>query len=164
MITKSVRDHLADSGCRWRVLQHPLAVDGAHLAEALGVSGHRVAKALLIEAGGGRLLAAIPASSQLDLQALSRLLGVAAQLAPESLLAEQFPRCELGAAPPLGRLWGLPLVLDAALVQPGPIYFRGGSHDEAIELDGAAFIDLEQPVVAAISFESEALVGGSAPG
>lgn len=164
MIPESVRRYLENADVIYRVCEHPLAVGAAHLAEALGVSGHRVVKSLLVRAGGDRLLAAVPASARLDLRAISALLGAPAELAPEEEQASIFDGCELGAEPPFGKLWQLPLVVDVTLARPGPLYLRGGTHEVAIAMEYVEFADLEDPLVAAISDEGQVLAGGFAEG
>jgi Ala-tRNA(Pro) deacylase len=160
MIPQTIRSYLDDAEVDWRAREHPLAVDGSHLAQALDVSGHRVCKCLVVRSDGEHFIAVLPASSRLDMVAMSRMVGNAIELASEAELAELFPECEIGAAPPLGELYGLPVVLDVALAEPGPLYFRGGTHEDVIELDYVDYADLEDPLVAAISFEGEQLVGG----
>ena len=161
MIVEFIQRYLRDAGASFRHIQHPLAVDASHLAQTLGISGHRVAKCLAVQAGAERLIVALPASSYLDLQAVGRLAGHEddVKLLDERELATLFPGCEVGAAPPFGGLWRVPLVMDVALERPGPIYMRGGTHEDVIAMEQAEFADLEDPLVAAVSFEGEALAG-----
>ena len=159
MIPESIRQYLDDAGVEYVAREHPLAVDGSHLAQALRLTGHRIAKALVVRAGDDRVLVAVPASSRLDLLAISHILGAPAELVDEEELIALFPECEMGAAPPFGKLFKMPMVLDVALAKPGRMVVRGGTHEDAIELDFVDFADLEDPLVAAVSYEGEALAG-----
>ena len=56
------------------------------------------------------------------------------RLLPEGRFARLFPDCEVGAEPPFGGLYGLPVLIDSSLAEEERIIFRAGSHVEAIEM------------------------------
>ena len=49
-------------------------------------------------------------------------------LADEQKLAELFPDCELGAEPPIGRLYNLPTIMDESLTADARVTFQAGTH------------------------------------
>jgi prolyl-tRNA editing enzyme YbaK/EbsC (Cys-tRNA(Pro) deacylase) len=53
MVPEKISGHLKGSHIRFAVRPHPRAVTAQELAAAVHVSGHRVAKSVLIEAGRG---------------------------------------------------------------------------------------------------------------
>ena len=55
---------------------------------------------------------------------------------------EWFPFCELGAEPPLA-LFGLPIVIDAALANEERIVFPAGAHGDAVEVDTSEWLECE---------------------
>ena len=62
--------------------------------------------------------------------------------AAEPIFERRFAPCEVGAEPPL-RLFGMPLYVDAALARARRIMMRGGTHEDAIELDTEAWLRSE---------------------
>ena len=52
----------------------------------------------------------------------------AALLADEDEIGRMFPDCELGAVPPVGDPYGLPVMVDDALAVQPDIYFEAGDH------------------------------------
>jgi Ala-tRNA(Pro) deacylase len=148
MIPKTILEHLDKHGVAYVRLPHARAITAQQLAAAMHVTGHRVAKALVVEVDGQRQLVVLPAAEALD----ERRLAQSLQAARVKLLAERefggmFPECELGAEPPFGRMYGLPVLVDARLAREKDIVVRAGSHEEAIEMSYADFAALERPRV-----------------
>jgi Ala-tRNA(Pro) deacylase len=70
------------------------------------------------------------------------------RLATEEELAQLFPDCEVGAMPPLGTLYGLPVYVDRSLIRDEEILFEAGTHSEAIRMRYWDFAALVFPTVA----------------
>jgi Ala-tRNA(Pro) deacylase len=88
------------------------------------------------------------APDTLDLERVAQTVGTRrVRLADEPEFAGLFPECEVGAEPPFGQLYGLPVVVDEHLSRAGRLLFRAGSHEEAIELRFDDFLDLEAPLL-----------------
>jgi Ala-tRNA(Pro) deacylase len=70
------------------------------------------------------------------------------RLATEEELRRLFPDCEVGAMPPLGTLYGLPVYVDRSLTDDEQIVFEAGTHSDAIRMRYWDFAALVFPVVA----------------
>ena len=57
-------------------------------------------------------------------------LGV--QLENEDELLRLFPDCEVGAMPPFGHLYHLPMYVDPCLLEDVDIFFQAGNHHEIV--------------------------------
>lgn len=146
-IVKYLRDHHIPFARRW----HTRAVSAQALAHKLHVTGHRVAKAVVVEADEKIWLAVLPASELLDEQAFAKAVGATdARLVAEARFASLFPDCEVGAEPPFGGLYRLGVVVDERLTGNPLLVFRAGSHEETMEMLGDDFFALERPIVAVI--------------
>lgn len=147
MIPKSITDYLERNNVNFQRRQHLRAITAQALAATLHVTGHRVAKSVILKSEDGTLCIAVCAAPDLiDTERVADVLGVQhVQLAEESEFANRFPDCEVGAEPPFGKLYGLPVLIDESLRTGGPLLFRAGSHEEAIEMNFQDFVDLEQP-------------------
>ncbi|MFN7133576.1 MAG: aminoacyl-tRNA deacylase [Myxococcales bacterium] len=152
MVPRQVLTYLLRHRVHWERLAHPRAEGAQALAHALHVPGHRVAKSLVVDAGPERWLVVLPASAKLDEAAAAEALRAdALQLVDERSLDALFPGCERGAAPPFGRLFGLPVAVDASLAREETVYVRGGAHDVALKLPFDEFARLERPLVATLA-------------
>jgi Ala-tRNA(Pro) deacylase len=69
------------------------------------------------------------------------------ELANEDDFKAVFPDVEIGAMPPFGNLYGLPVYVAETLTQDEEIAFNAGSHTEIIKLQYADFARLVKPKV-----------------
>jgi len=67
------------------------------------------------------------------------------ELAEESEFKDAFPDCELGAMPPFGHLYGMPVYVDSRLALQEEIAFNAGTHTEALRMPYAEFERLAEP-------------------
>ena len=147
MVPRSVVQYLRSQRVPFLRRHHAPAMSAQVLAERLHVSGHRVAKCVLVEADGQPWIAVLPAAARIDRAQLSRLLMAGSvRLLTEREFSERFPGCEPGAEPPFGGLFGLPVVVDERLASARNVWFPAGAHDEAVELRFRDFCALEWPL------------------
>ena len=138
-------DLLAAQRIDFESLPHPPAFTAQKLAKYLHVSGHEVAKSVLLKGPAGHLLAVLPATHQIDAEALARELGGPVRLATDQEMAEVFRDCEWGVAPPFGALYGLPTLLDESVPPEAHMVFEAHTHVQAIRLRCRDFERLERP-------------------
>jgi Ala-tRNA(Pro) deacylase len=94
----------------------------------------------------------LPAPAHVDLEALRRVTGArSVKLATEQEFQGLFPGCEVGAMPPFGNLYGLPVWVDEALAKDPTIVFNAGTHREAMRMKFADFARLVTPREAALA-------------
>ncbi len=143
-----LESYLRAQGVRFEVAWHPLAYTAQEVAAAEHVSGYLVAKPVMARCGDRFVMAVLAAPQRLDLSKLSAAVGEPCRLAEESEFAPLFPDCEVGAHPPFGNLYGLPVYVDRRLAEDPEIVFRCGSHRETMRVAYADFHRLVNPVVA----------------
>lgn len=144
MIPQQILEHLSAASVPYAVRIHSRAVTAQELAASVHVSGSRVAKSVLVEADGRRIIAVLPATEFVDRDRLAAAIGASRlRFLREDEFAGLFPGCELGAEPPFGSLYGLPVVVDRSLAVDEPLVLRAGSHEEALEMGFDDFARLE---------------------
>ncbi|HZI10668.1 MAG TPA: YbaK/EbsC family protein [Myxococcus sp.] len=154
MIPDPIQHYLREQHVPFLRHWHPRAVTAQELAQALHVTGYRVAKSVIVLADEQLCICVLPATETLDLEKVRETLDVReVRLATEQEFADRFPECELGAEPPFGHLYGLPVLMDASLGEAEELLLRAGSHEEALEVRAEDFLDLESPRRAAITAE-----------
>jgi Ala-tRNA(Pro) deacylase len=135
----------------FEVVSHPEAFDASHVAQATGTPGRQVAKAVLLRANHGYryLVAVLPSTDRIDLDAVSRVLGGAqVELATEAEVGQRCPDCELGVLSPFGSQYGAETIVDKSLTEDEEIVFEGNTHHEAIRMTYADYYKIENPSVA----------------
>ncbi|MCX7626511.1 MAG: YbaK/EbsC family protein [Candidatus Sumerlaeaceae bacterium] len=137
---------LDSSQIPYKIEVHPPAYTAEQVAEAAHVSGYDMAKVVIVVADGKHVMIVLPANHRIELPALQALLGAKElRLAQEAEFANDFPDCEIGAMPPFGSLYNLPLIASEALRQDETIYFNGGSHREIVQMKREDWERVAQP-------------------
>ena len=145
MVPNQITSYLDERRVPYRASTHPYGVTAQEIAERVHVSGKRFGKTVVLRSDGQYVLALLPADDWIDLPALRGVLGEGIDLAREEELTRLFPECEAGAMPPLGGLYGLPVLADACLAKQPTITVNGGTHTDVIELRWEDFVQAEHP-------------------
>lgn len=163
MIPESIQHYLRRNRVRFERYWHPHAVSAQELAEALHVSGWRVAKSVIVLADRLPWIVVVPAAGTVDLQKVRDIIGArSVRLATEAEFSSYFPDCEVGAEPPFGELYKLPVAVDESLSLTERLLFRAGSHEEALEMRFQDFATLEWPLMASFIQAKQRQVGEAA--
>jgi len=143
-----LQEYLTGNGVSFEVELHRLAYTAQELAAAERVSGKQVAKVVVAVVDGGLAMAVLPASSSVNLEKLKAEIGARdVRLAREQEFAATFPDCEVGAMPPFGNLYGVPVYVDQSLARATEITFPAGSHTESMRIRYADYERLVKPRV-----------------
>ena len=141
--------YLREQGVPFRVQHHPLAYTARQVAESEHLPGRLVAKVVLVFADGRPVLLALPASHRVSPARVEEALGAGSvRLAEERELERAFPDCEVGAMPPFGNIYGLPVCVDRTLAEGDAIVCQAGTHTDTIIVSFADFRRLVRPAVA----------------
>jgi Ala-tRNA(Pro) deacylase len=93
-----------------------------------------------------------------DLCEVGYLLGVSyIRFAREDEMPDLFPDCELGAMPPFGDIFRMPVVVDAEVAKNKSIVFNIGTHQDAVRLNFEDYRALVNPLIASIIVRDAAL-------
>ena len=141
-IAKTVKWFLDSHHLSYEILQHPHTASSDETADAAYIWGDQLAKCVLLEDERGYMMAVVPASHRVDLKKLRRQLHRKLELASEAELGAIFRDCEMGAVPPLGSAYGVPVVYDDHLRRLGSVYFEAGDHEDLVYMGGAEFMSL----------------------
>ena len=108
-----------------------------------------MAKVVIVKVDTRFVMAVLLASWNVDLHRLKTVFAShSVRLATENEITGLFPDCELGAMPPFGNLYKLPVYVDQSLTEDKEIVFQAGTHSDAIHMRYWDFAALVFPVVA----------------
>jgi Ala-tRNA(Pro) deacylase len=134
------------------VIEHAPAFSAHEVAVVSHVPEKDLAKTLIVSADGKFYMVVMPADHRLDDHLLHDVLKAKhVHLASEEDLQQIFPDCEVGAMPPFGNLYALPVYADKTLADDDVIVFNACSHTRSIRLKMYDFLRLVKPVVAEFS-------------
>ncbi len=143
-ISTRLKSFLDENRVPYTCLSHAGAYTAQAAAATLHIPGKELAKAVVLRAGEETLLAVLPASSHVSLEKFASVAGKKVRLAAEQEFSALFPDCELGAIPPFGQLYNLPVYVDESLAADEEIVFTAGTHHDAIRMRYDDFARLVQ--------------------
>ena len=136
----------------FEVHHHPPAYTAQRVAQAEHVSGRMVMKVVMAFADGKMVMLALPANRNANLaKAAAVARSKDLRLAREDEFATAFPDCEVGAMPPFGNLYGIPVYVDSELAEDETIVFNAGTHEDSVHMKFADFRQLVEPTMAHLS-------------
>ncbi|MDX1451569.1 MAG: HDOD domain-containing protein [Oleiphilaceae bacterium] len=103
-----------------------------------GVAPELCARAVPLIDRRGPAVAVIPHLAELDLGVVNKGLGRSFQELGHGPAAKLFKDCEPGMIPALAMAYGLPVLLDASLLDLDHVYVCSGSHSALLKLNGAS--------------------------
>jgi Ala-tRNA(Pro) deacylase len=140
MPVQRLKDFLDDHQIKYVVISHSRAFTTQEVAAATHIPGRELAKTVIVEIDGTTAMAVVPGSQRVDLALLRDALGAErVALAKEEAFKDRFPECDLGAMPPFGNLYGMPVYVADSL--------NAGSHDQLVRMSYRDFERLVQPRV-----------------
>jgi Ala-tRNA(Pro) deacylase len=144
MPAAKLKSFLEENEVEYKTLRHEAAYTAQGVAASTHVHGWELAKSVVLKVDDGYALAVLPAPAHVDFERIKLAIGArAVALASEAEMQSLFPGCELGAMPPFGNLYGLPVYVDLSLGLDDSIVFNAGTHTEAIRI---AYEDFERLV------------------
>ncbi len=70
------------------------------------------------------------------------LIGEDVELADEQEVATLFEDCATGAVPPVGKCYGLDVIVDDSIERQPEVYLEGGDHQTLVHMNQAQFARL----------------------
>jgi Ala-tRNA(Pro) deacylase len=144
MPATKLKEFLNSRGVKYVSIQHSQAYTAQEIAASAHVSGRDFAKTIIVKIDGAMAMIVLPANRKLVISELREILETdQVKLATEEEFKNAFPDCELGAMPPFGNLYGMPVHVASSLTEEAEIAFNAGTHTDVIKL---AYDDFERLV------------------
>ena len=145
-VVDKLQTYLDQTDTRYTHSIHPRAYTAKDVAKAEHIPPHKIAKSVVFRTDDTFALAVLPADEHIDLHELKHILGAQhVRLATEYELSVLFADSEVGAMPPFGNLYGLPVYVDSSLASEEVIAFNAGTHKDVIHMRYADFERLVGP-------------------
>lgn len=134
---------------KFQLRHHPARYTAQEVAAAEHITGEEVAKVVIVKADDAFAMCILPATYVLDMKRAKKALGAkSVRLATEEEIGGLFPDCEVGAMPPFGAEYNLPVYVEEHLSVDEQILVPAGTHEDSVLLAWADYERLAQPKVA----------------
>ncbi|HEY7248930.1 MAG TPA: YbaK/EbsC family protein [Methylomirabilota bacterium] len=144
-MNKRLEELLGVSGVHYARVAHSEAFTASEEAALAHVSGWAWAKTVAVKDPVGLALAVLPACCTADLNRLKGLIGRGEiRLATVEEMLAGFPDCALGSIPPFGELFGVPTVVEGALLEQRDIVLPTGDRGIALRMRAEDYLRLAE--------------------
>lgn len=128
-------DYLQRCRAQYTILNATPACTAEEVAHLNRIPPRRFAKVVMVRVDDELTMVVIPAHYRLVPKLLGEALGASrVELATENQFRNRFPRCELGAIPPIGHLFGLRALALPLFDDFADIYCKAGAHGELLRM------------------------------
>jgi len=144
-----LENYLRENKVPYQTQHHAQVFTAQEVAASEHVPGKLVAKVVMAIADGKLVMLVLPAPQHVDLAKAAEAVGAREiRLAREEEYEKSFPDCQVGAMPPFGNLYGIPVYVDETLTSDPYIVFQAGTHTDTMSLRYADFARLVEPKIA----------------
>ena len=148
MAVTKLKEFLDENKIRYVTITHSPAYTSQKTAASAHVPGKELAKTVIVRVDGQLAMAVLPGSYQVDFGMLKQAVGASkVELASEDDFRDTFSDCEVGAMPPFGNLYDMPVYVAEALAEDDEIAFNACSHTELIKMSYQDFSRLVKPTI-----------------
>ncbi len=148
MPATKLKDFLDAQNVRYVSIIHSPAYTAQAIAHSAHISGKELAKTVMLMVDGELAMAVLPATHKVNIDVFRDAINARrVEIATEEDFLTAFPGCEVGAMPPFGNLWDLPVYVAQRLTEDEVIAFNAGTHTELIQMDYTDFERLVQPTI-----------------
>ncbi|MGO5000532.1 aminoacyl-tRNA deacylase [Oceanisphaera sp. W20_SRM_FM3] len=146
MPAQRLQQYLDQQGVKYRVITHSPAFTAQDVAEVAHIPGSVMAKVVIVTLDGQMTMIVVPAPKMIHTDTLAQALSAQkVTLVHEHDFREKFSDCQVGALPPFGNLYDMPVYLDTELAHQKEIVFSAGSYRELFSLPMKDYLRLVQP-------------------
>jgi len=113
------------------------------------------AKALLLYADDDPIMVTVPGDRKLDMKAFKNLYGIKDLRMATPDEVQKVTQVPIGAVPPFGHIFGIPLYMDADFAKNEYVSFNAGLHTKSIRMKKEEYTRIAKPIVGSFSLRAE---------
>ena len=160
-VPNRLKSCLDDHHVAYEIIHHPPHYTAQQIAADTHTPGREFAKTVFLKVDGKDAIAALPAHHLVVCEKLSQELAAwEVRLETEDEIRDVMEthhiEGELGAVPPFGNLYDLPVYASRALVEDERITFNAGTHEDVVRIRFEDFVELVHPHIANFSTLADA--------
>ena len=147
MLTKLV-NFLESNHIHYLIKKHQPKYSSQEIAAVSHVSGHLLAKPVIIKVDNQLIMCVIPGDCTLDLAKLNKQVNARSlTLAEESDFEHVFTDCEVGAMPIFGHFFNMTVWMEKTMETIQQVSFNAGTHTELCQMQQTDYQALEKPAL-----------------
>lgn len=151
-----LKQYLTDHGITFEVGRHREVYTTQEVAAEIGEKGRFMAKVFIASTDGKPIMLVLEAPDHVEYERVRLFLGAThVERMHEDQFRSVFPDCEVGAMPPFGNLYSVPVYLDRAMSEQSHLTFQAGSHADYMRIAMADYIRIVKPRISRFAYTPE---------
>ena len=139
---------LDDNKIKYSEISHYPAYTAQDIASSIHHTGKEIAKSVILKTDNGYVMAVLPASKVINENLLKIVIRTSKlELATEDEIEKLIPDFPVGAVPPFGNLFNIPVYVSKHLADKEEIIFNAGSRTRVIKMRFNDYEKLVRPVI-----------------
>jgi len=139
-IPKKLLTYLDKAKIKYKIVRHKTVYTAYDAAQTLGAKLGEIAKTLVIKADKIYLLAVLPASHNLDLGKLKKIVKAKkVEITKEGIMKKIF-KIKPGAITPFGEIYKVPIYIDKGILRAKKIIAGAGTFEESVVMTAKNFL------------------------
>lgn len=132
-------------GVNYEVIEHKPVKTSEEAAKVRNTPMHMAPKAMILKTKKGEfIMVCVPADTQVDLDAVSKVMGEKVKIASAEDVESMFG-IKVGAVPPFGKLFNIDMYLDKDFWAKDDVAFNAGRRDRSIRMKAQDLITVAEP-------------------
>ncbi len=142
---------LENAHVQYKAYEHEPVRTSEEAAKVRNTDPHEGAKALVLYADGKPIMVAVAGDQKVDMKAFKKLYSVRdlRMATPEEVV--KVTSVPIGAVPPFGHIFGIPLYMDSGLKTNEYVVFNAGLHHKSIRFKEVDYEKVAKPIIGAYS-------------
>lgn len=150
---EKIKSYLDERRIPYDSIHHRRDYSAQKTAADTHTPGKEFAKTIILTVDKKFCMFVLPAHKKVDLDMVKRSLGAKeVRLATETEFSGICTGCEVGAMPPLGMLYNLPVYISHDLTEDRLITFNAGTHEDVIRMSYSDYAKIARPQVLNLTF------------
>ncbi len=156
MPLSKLETYLRNQDVSFNKIVHHKTYTAQRTAADTHISGKEIAKTVIMKIDNQMSMVVLPGDMQVDIGLLKMSIEAKnIRLATEMEFKDLFENCEVGAMPPFGNLYDMPVYVAEALKEDVFIAFNAGTHSLLIQMKYEDFERLVQPIVLKLAYHAQ---------
>ncbi len=144
--SEHVKNYLNSHTVPYEMIHHRRDFTAQEAAADTHTKGTDFAKSVILWVENRYCMAVLPASKQIDLAKVKKFLHVkSAEIASEDEVEAICTHCEIGAMPPFGEFYDIPVYVSTDLTYEHLITFNAGTHEDVVRMRYRDYDELVKP-------------------
>jgi len=146
-VFEEIKSLLEDYKTQYEIMEHEPVLTSEDASRVRKTSLAEGAKALVMYADQKPIMVVVPADRKADTHALKSAYSIKDLRMATREEVETVTHTKIGAVPPFGNLFQIPLYVDGTMGKSGTIVFNAGEHTKSIRMKYDDFVKVTSPII-----------------